>query len=367
MSCDSSVHNPALDTFKYNIVSPVITFFTNKDGGLFIGGGAAFKKYGFRRKPFAQEHKFVVCFSTSTYSKKLEYHNYFRNVFSGFDFETIVKGYAPAFVMNYFGYGNESKLPGDRSFIKDYRILLTHLIVHPALIKKIGKLSIGAGPKYEYFRLNNPVSTGELPARESNPHLYKDHQYLGLRGYLTLGSIDNSVQPTNGIIWQAEANYNKRLKVPNAYTQVASELRMYFTPNIPLKITIASRTGVATNSGSYEFFQANMIGSGNMIGTFQNLRGYRKTRFIGDQSFYENLELRWTLMKFNAYLFPGKAGLLFLTDNGRVWSKGEKSSLWHSAYGTGAWLNIFDKVVLTGTWSFSEEDTLFNIRTGFSF
>jgi hemolysin activation/secretion protein len=96
-----------------------------------------------------------------------------------------------------------------------------------------------------------------------------------------------------------------------------------------------------------------------------HLRGYRKTRFTGDKSFFQNFETRLQLAKFNAYLFPAKLGILGFVDNGRVWAKGESSKTWHVGYGGGVWMSIFDKLIVTTTYALSKESHFINFKLGF--
>ena len=103
------------------------------------------------------------------------------------------------------------------------------------------------------------------------------------------------------------------------------------------------------------------------IGKNTNLRGYRKTRFYGDYSFYNNAELRFTLFGFRTYLFPSKVGLLLFHDIGRVWAEGEDSNKWHQGIGTGLWLTPFESMVLSLSLAFGEEENIINFRFGFLF
>ena len=66
-----------------------------------------------------------------------------------------------------------------------------------------------------------------------------------------------------------------------------------------------------------------------------NLRGYRRTRFHGQTSLYNNLEARLSLGQFGTYLAPVSYGLIAFNDVGRVWTDGETSDTWHHGYGAG--------------------------------
>jgi hypothetical protein len=55
-------------------------------------------------------------------------------------------------------------------------------------------------------------------------------------------------------------------------------------------------------------------------------------------------------------------------DIGRVWADNENSSTWHDGYGGGLWIAPFNKLVITGTLSYSNEEKNFALLTfGFQF
>jgi len=73
------------------------------------------------------------------------------------------------------------------------------------------------------------------------------------------------------------------------------------------------------------------------------------------------------LLSFNAYLFPGKLGIMGLADAGRVYSENDTrtgfSSL-HSGFGGGVYADILKQAVINVTYSVGEEKLVF---VGFDF
>jgi len=104
----------------------------------------------------------------------------------------------------------------------------------------------------------------------------------------------------------------------------------------------------------------------NTLGSHENLRGFRKQRFYGKQSFYNNNELR---LIFNARskVFNGTIGLIGFYDIGRVWYPGEQSDTWHAGYGPGIFLSLFNKVTLSAAYGISKEDRVISAYVGFYF
>ncbi len=99
----------------------------------------------------------------------------------------------------------------------------------------------------------------------------------------------------------------------------------------------------------------------------ETLRGYRRTRFIGDASVYHNIDLRLQLFAFRTYLVPIGVGIIAFHDIGRVWLKGEESQKWHTGKGFGLWLAPVNQFVFTFNVAFSEDETLPSVTFGYQF
>ena len=97
------------------------------------------------------------------------------------------------------------------------------------------------------------------------------------------------------------------------------------------------------------------------------MRGYRRDRFAGKTSVYQNSELRFRVSQFNAYVTKGEWGLVGFADFGRVWMPNEDSDTWHQGYGGGVWFLPFNKLAFTATYGVSEEDQIMSIKAGFLF
>jgi hypothetical protein len=359
MSKAPGINDPALDKFFYNYLGPEATLFYNIDDGLFFGGGFLYKKYKFRRLPYSAQHKFVVSGASSTGSVKVDYEGDIKNLFYGMDLGIKFLAYTPAFVINYFGYGNESKNTDQP--IAYNRVRLNKIIFNPSFNKSLTSFfTVGIGPKFEHYRIEKtPGVYIDSTLALTEEKFYSDRQYSGLRGFFKLGTKDSQVNPKRGLIWTAEGNWMKELNNNHYYSQYLTDFTFYISPNVPFQLTFAGRIGAGLNYGSFQFYQA------NTLGMTDHLRGYRKTRFIGDKSFFQNFETRLQLIRFNAYLFPAKLGILGFIDNGRVWAKGESSNTWHVGYGGGVWMSIFDKVIVTTTYALSKESQFINFKLGF--
>jgi outer membrane protein assembly factor BamA len=199
-------------------------------------------------------------------------------------------------------------------------------------------------------------------ALEGVAPLFEPRQFAGLRLGHTFDTRNNDWRPTKGALWRTEYT---NLRGINAWSrtvsQLTSEASGYWTPTATPGLTLAGRVGGTLNFGNYEFYQAATLGG------LSNLRGYRRTRFAGENSLYNNLEFRLYLGTLNTLLVSTKVGLVGFHDIGRVWLDGEQSDTWHTGYGGGLWLEPFRRVVLMATYNMSREDRLPVARLGFLF
>ncbi|MBX9852253.1 MAG: outer membrane protein assembly factor [Cytophagaceae bacterium] len=347
--------------YRYNFTTFVPSFEFNPDDGLFLGAGLLRKTYGFRKYPQGSIHRLGLSYATQTSAVSLRYDGDFIKFKGDWNMNFDIRLYGPKYVLNYFGFGNETTHK-DTS-ITYYRVKASQFIISPVLYKNLNRYwEFGFGPTYQYTNVEKTsgrfIATPEAALDSSN---FKRHQFLGIKTYTSISTIDNKLNPQRGMRWKLGAAAYQGLEDPQQYINLSSDFAVYYTPKFPIKMTFASRVGGATNFGDFLFFQANTLG-----GT-TNLRGYRRTRFYGRSSFFHNTELRLKLTKINFYLFPATIGLLGFYDYGRVWADRENSDRMHAGYGPGFYMQIYNKAVLTGTYGFSEDAGFLNVNVGFLF
>ena len=378
-----------LKDYRLNYTGPALFFGYNIDDGLLLGGGITHRRYGFRREPFSSEQSLVANFVPARNSAfNLKYIGQFTRMFGKSDLRIAAQYYGPQLLYNFFGLGNNSaNLATEdanrgrvtvRSVNSAYRVRFSSFTIAPTLERNLFSfLKAGVGPRYEQFRVEqNPIGAvirdslttkgGDLTYENRRFGIrasdFQANQYLGGLMYLNLDASSSPKNPRIGIRWYNEFQYNFQLNGERLqYGRLTSEIRAYLTPNLPFQITYAGRLGVARNIGDFRFYQANTLG-----GT-TNLRGYRRTRFAGRGSLYANFEARLQVLSFNAYLFPGKLGILGLADAGRVYSDSDTrtgfSSL-HSGFGGGVYVDILKQAIINVTYSVGEEKLVF---VGFDF
>ena len=349
---------------KYGFVAPAALFGYNADDGIFLGGGVTIKTYGFRKDPFSTSHLIAANYAFLTGSFNLKYEGYYVDILKGWDLDLKLSGNFPNYTGNFYGFGNETTFNDslDRHF---YDVRYDLFTASPSFVRRISRIhSLAIGAYYQYAKLDdnqNKFITTQFD--ELNPaELFNAHNYGGVLLKYIIDSRDNDFKPFRGWHWNTFASYNYDLNgSDDNFFKVGSDISVYLTAYLPLKTTLALRLGGASNFGDYNFYQANYIG-GNT-----NLRGYRKDRFAGDKSIYQNTDLRIKLFNLNTYLLTGDFGILGFNDFGRVWYIQEESDKLHHGYGGGIWLSPFNLAVISATYGMSNEDALFYVKFGFLF
>lgn len=358
-----SVHEYNRNAFKYDKGSPIPSFDYNIDDGLFIGAGYSLKHYGFRKEPYSYTHKLTANYAPRTKAHSI---NYTGNVYSifGRNKDIVVQAAfnGPKYTFNYFGQGNSTPNVGDD--IDYYRVRTKNLSLSAYFQRRFTQaFKVGIGPGYELYWIekpaNNFLTSAEFSEKED---LINPSKFATIRSYANINFVDDDLFPTSGVRWNNQVNYFNELdKSRGDFVQLKSDVSFYGTPNFTFPVTAAIKIGGATNLGNYKFFQSNFLGSNN------NLRGYRNNRFAGKSYLYQNSELRFKVTTFRNYIFTGNFGLFGFFDSGRVFSDVPESNKWHSTYGPGAWINFYNKFLLSAGYGISNEGKYFSINSGFSF
>ena len=369
-SADTTVNYYNPRAFKYDYFGPLGALGYNRDDGFFVGAGTLIQKQGFQKEPFASSHRVLGRYAFLTKSFRLDYTGYFTDVIRKLDMQVNVDLRTPDFAENFFGLGNETTFDADeyktsREF-NYFRYRSKQYYVNTLFGTKLGKHhSILFGPAFQSVDVNfvrNDFLANNLGSIEENPNLYALKNYVGVDFRYDFDSRDEVTLPTKGNFIRVGASAYKGISsTASDYQQIAGEWRIFHTIRIPLKLTVSNRIGAGHTFGRYEFFQANVL-DGNT-----NLRGYRRNRFAGGSSVYNNTDLRLRLFTFQSYLFPGSLGIIGFHDVGRVWEEGEKSSTWHRGYGGGLWVSPVNMFIFSAEYAISRETRMPLLRAAFLF
>lgn len=346
--------------FRWNTKRFGLYFDYNSNDGLFLGGGPEIAHHGFRKHP-ASRHFARANYAPLTGAANIRYDGAWYQFAGDWRAELEAQFYLPKSYKNFFGLGNETTLE-DRS-LNYYRARLYQYSFEPRLAIQRNIMDFYAGVRVRATNVDedpdNIVSDPDLniPAGD-----FREQLFAGVTVGLSLSDVDNPLNPRHGYrFFSASEIHIGVLNTSDNFTQHHAELELYFSPFTESQITLANRTGAAHNFGGFPFYEANTLG-GNT-----NLRGFNNRRFSGRSAVFNNTELRLELFDFYRYLLGGRVGINGFFDTGRVWTDGESSSIWHQGYGGGIWFNAFDTLLINTAIGFSDETTIFTIKTGFLF
>lgn len=369
LSADPSVNAFNRRGFKYNVLAPLVSLGYNPDDGIFLGAGFRYTVQGFHTQPYKQLHTLMVEHALSTKAYAFKYDLEAINAIGKLDllFHTSVK--APNNTINFFGFGNESVFDKDtKEGVRYYRARFNVYDANLQLRKKIGTVfMLAAGPATQYFTVDSADNKDRFINRTDvsgldHATLYHSRAYVGGQVTAIVDDRNDKVLPSRGIHWETQfSTYGGLNEESHHYSRLNTDLSLFTSFNTRGNVVISTRLGWGKTFGQYEFYQSQYLG-----GT-ENLRGYRKFRFAGDEAFYHNIDLRIKLADFQTYLFPGSLGIQLFNDVGRVWLKGEKSDEWHDGYGGGIWIAPLKLLVVTASYAQSPEGGLVLIKLGFQY
>lgn len=365
---DPNINEFSIRHFRYPVTRyPRLVAGFNEDDGLMLGTGLWITRFGFRKEPYASDHKLSALFALSRKAWQVRYHGEIIKAFAATDIVMNAQVNNPA-LNNFFGFGNGTHMDESQP-ARFYRTRYKYAAADILLRKKyFGKLSIQAGPSiYHYW---NRYSDNEdyILAKPSaagldSASVYTPKTYAGFRAGIELDNLNSELFPTRGIRWvnqfawlQPLGNSGQRLG------KIESDMVIYASLKIPARVIGVIKAGAGhIFNDSVDYFHALSVGQNN------NLRGFRKNRFTGTSLAYGSLELRIKLFDSRSYILPGQVGLIVFNDVARVWYKNDTSNRWHYVAGGGFYYNPFNLVILSATMGYSKEDRVFNFSLGTRF
>lgn len=346
LSSSQSVHTFKYDAFNFDKkrFKPLVMY--NRDDRIYVGIAYSFTKQQWRKLPFGYQQSIDIKYSISQNAFSSTYKGLFTQLLGRWD-GVLYGNYDFIKWTNFFGLGNDTKLVFTN---QDYNRMRTKTYKGSAGVQRLfGSHKISLSGFYQDIKIIN--DSGRYVAKNLSPLIpavYQDKNFAGADFAYSFQQLNDSVLPTKGVSLFTGINYTNNIRDNSrSFEKYSGELNLYasFTRNIGITV----KAGGATLSGTPEFYQYNNIG-----GT-RTLRGYRRERFYGNSTFYNQNELRW-ISDVRSYIFNGKLGIFALYDIGRVWLKGEKSNTWHNGYGGGIIISPFNKIALSASYAISAED-----------
>ncbi|MBL3655464.1 BamA/TamA family outer membrane protein [Fulvivirga sediminis] len=354
--------------FKYDYLGPALYFGLNNDDGLFLGGGVVIKTQGFRKDPYASMHKIMANYAPGTSAWNFQYEGDFKKLFGDIGMNIDVFARAPNFFTNFYGYGNSSKELNDDD--EYYRVRYEEIWVAPGLTHDLGKnSSVKFGPAYQYAKVDDDKDNFFTDnAASLGPDALDASHFGGFYFKADINTTKILAKPEKGVRWITESRWLAELNNDNSrMSKISSELRAYYTLDIPFETTFAVRIGGSSISGDYNFYQASSIGGNAGLSRLGTVRGYGRDRFAGRSSIYQNNEIRMRLLKVPFYYMPFEFGISGHFDQGRVWSDEPENDTWHTGVGGGVWIAPLGRWVFTAVYTVGDYDNMWNVNLGFLF
>ncbi len=368
LSGDPAVNSVNRLGFKYNVLAPLLDVAYNPDDGVFLGLQFHYTVQGFDKEPYKQLHILSLDHSLATKAYAFKYSFESIHAVGRADLLAHLDIRAPENTVNFFGFGNESVYEKDtKDGVRYYRARYNSYEADMQLRRRLGILSVAAGPALEYFTMDSTDNVGRYIDQFTvnglnRSDLYRDRIYAGGRLSAVIDNRNDKIMPSRGIFWQNQfSSYGGLNGESHPYSKLNSSLALYTSFSTKADLVLATRVGWGRTFGQYEFYEAQTLGA------LEDLRGYRKYRFTGDEEFFHNFDVRVKLAEFRTYLFPGSLGLQFFNDIGRVWQQGQSSEEWHDGYGGGIWISPLRRMVLSACYAEGTDGGMVLLKLGFQY
>lgn len=317
-----------------NQIIPILG--ANPDDGFKIGINDTYTLYGFDRNPFSARHQFKAAYYFATSGYELHYKGEFANVIGNLNLIVQSNYQSANFSQNFFGYGNETQNRDD-SYGLDYnRVKVKELGFAPSLLWK-GKGGSNLSFGFSYKSIDVEETQGRFVENNSElpQAVFEKNQFIGLSSKYQFENYDNKAYPTLGMKVALEAGFTSNIEDSKRnFVYIIPEISFNHKLDPSGKLVLATqiKSHIIFNN-NHEFYQAASIG-GN-----EGLRGFRNQRFTGQQSLFQNTDLRYTFKSMKTNIIPIRLGMYGGFDYGRIWMKNDYSNKWNNSYGGGLFIN----------------------------
>jgi len=309
-------------------------------GGGWMGGGVgpylsigpSWKRYGFRRQPYAVKQSVAFQWAPQHTRFGVEYRGDFRYVGRPLDRTELLARATELDADRFYGFGNDTDDLGEPG--SHFRVWERQLLGDAAVWHGVAPRTWIVGGVTGRFTDSEPDAG--TPAADQDPPGAGDFAAVGGRVGLVIERGDSVEYARNG--WKLQgwgtafpyANHDA-----SAFGGTRAEGIAYLSAGARGP-TLALRAGGEKVWGGFPFQYAATLGGG------RNLRGYASERFAGDAAAFGNAELRQVLGRANLLVARGNLGAFGLADAGRVWFEGASPGGWHTAFGGGLFFSFLD-------------------------
>ncbi|SEA45739.1 Calcineurin-like phosphoesterase [Flavobacterium gillisiae] len=338
---------------KYNAFSGMPTIGFNPDDGIKLGIVANYTINHFKQNPYTRKHTLKANYYFATEGFELLYNLHVPKIAGNWDFNLESQITSPNFAINYFGFGNNS-LNNEELYGMDYNRVRIRMLKIAPQIKKTGLYgsTILFQTSIESFDVESTSNRFVAIPNSVHPRVFDSQQFAGASIKYSYENYDNPSLPTMGMgfsiggSWKINLNDTKR-----NFPAIESKLNFNHKIDSNGKLVLATLLkGKAILNNNYDFYQ------GATLGGDYDLRGFRNQRFLGNQSFFQSSDIRYSIGKIKNSIVPMTYGVFGGFDYGRVWLDGETSNKWHQSMGGGIWLNGLNSITTRLTYFKSADD-----------
>lgn len=358
LSNDSDVHEFKYDWYRYNKDKLVPSVFYSNEDRLYVGLGYSLKTYKWRKDSFATKQLFDLHYSISQNAISTTYTGAFPNFVGGWSLN-VFANYDAIRWTNFFGLGNDSKfIAADKNYFK---MRSREWYISAGLQKQFGKSTFTFSPFFQSVNVLNDserfVSKIYAPVRNN---VFTTNNYAGIDFKYSYVLVDDSVVPTKGITFLADAALKNNFTEKDFYQNYMARAQAYLT--LVSKFSLAVKAGIATvGADDEDILNSAQYYEHAVIGGPENLLGYKRERFWGQTAYFNDNELRF-ITNLHTHIMNAKFGLIAFFDDGRVWLPNETSNTIHTSFGGGILLAPFNAFSATVTYGISKEIKLIQIH-----
>ena len=347
-----------------NYLIPIIYAAFDPDNGPTLGTFLSWTSFGFKKRPFKQNHTIGGIYAFGTDGSSFNYKGQFTEVIGKFDFVMNAKWNGSRFTQNYFGIGNNSTYDIDQT-LNFNRVRTQTINVNPQLRKTWDAAEFAIGPFYEQNEVEQTADRFVNSAEALLPErVFGIQRHAGLMATYTYSNSDTLSMPTQGMVFNlnVDTHFGISKNAPD-HSGLETNLVFYSKLTNDGKIVMANKVAFATRFGNdFDFYH------GSSIGGTASLRGFRNERFIGKTAFYNMNDIRIKLGKIRTSFLPFTVGITGSFDNGKVWNPNIESDQWHVSYGGALWFNTIGLATISFGYHTTQDEKgrlVFGIGYGF--
>ena len=357
---------------KNNVAQLVPAIGSNPDDGFKIGFSSTFTNYAFERNPFSSQHTISAGYFFATSGFDIIYGGEFANILGQGNLKIDARFTSPNFARNFFGFGNSTpnREPDDDNIDLDfYRVKIRTSSIAPSLVWKSQYGSLfQVGVSYESNEVERTPNRFIQNIAITDP-VFDKQNFLGAHAKYVYDIKDNNVFPTLGMLFSIEAGYKNNVSTSKKYGYLIPELGFDYKITHKGAVVFATKLRSHINLGDdFEFFQAATLGDS------EGLRGFRRERFSGKQSFVQSTDIRVNLRRQSSSFLPFNWGFYGGFDYGRVWIDNNRvanplfnKDSWNTSVGGGLFVSAYS-IVTANVSAFSSDDGLrVAFKLGFGF